>query len=149
MDRTPDGETNTPCLRSSLLARVCPYAGKSIAKAVTATSIASSTRFFRLGLRLLTSNRASTPPASLGGLIPIKGITRKSHHLAGLGNIAKLGGEIEKPGLVFDDVLIETFHWESPWAWCPVDGAFTLPSKRSFPFRSRAHCQSKSKLTHI
>jgi len=35
-----------------------------------------------------------------------------------LGNIAESGGEIQKSGLVFDDVLIEAFHVNSPWAWC-------------------------------
>ena len=104
---------------------------------------------FQVGLAPADLEQGFNASSVSSGLIPIKGIRRKSHHLAGLGNIAKLGGEIEKPGLVFDDVLIETFHWEFPWVWCPVDGAFTLPSKRRFPFRSRDHCQIKSKLTHI
>lgn len=47
------------------------------------------------------------------------------------------------------DVLIKAFHGESPWAWCPIDGAFTLSSKRRFPFLSRDHFQIKSKLTHF
>ena len=50
---------------------------------------------------------------------------------------------------MFDDVLIETLHGDSPWAWCPVDGAFTLPSKRSSPSFSRGDCQIMSRLPHI
>lgn len=53
-------------------------------------------------------------------LIPIKCISGKTHDAAGLGDVAEFGGEVEKPGLVFDDVLIETFHGEIPWACCPV-----------------------------
>jgi len=36
IERTPEGETKVPSLRSSLLALVCPYAGKPTAKATTA-----------------------------------------------------------------------------------------------------------------
>ena len=28
--------------------------------------------------------------------------------------IAQFGGKIEKSGLVFDDALVKTFHWELP-----------------------------------
>ena len=79
-------------------------------------------------------------------LIPIKGISGKAHDTTGFGNVTEFSGEVEKSGLVFDDVLVETFHGETPWARCPVDGAFTLPSKRSSPFLSRGNCQIKSRL---
>ncbi|MDR3088715.1 MAG: hypothetical protein LBU39_02735, partial [Desulfobulbaceae bacterium] len=58
------------------------------------------------------------------------------------GDIAKFRRQIEKSGLVFDDVLIETFHGETPWALCPVDDLFTLPSKRSSPPFSRGTVRS-------
>ena len=106
MDRTPDGETNTPCLRSLLLARVCPYAGSdSKGRDGNLNSLFNS--IFQVGLAPADLEQGFNASSVSSGLIPIKGITRKSHYLAGLGNIAKLGGEIEKPGLVFDDVLIE------------------------------------------
>jgi hypothetical protein len=82
-------------------------------------------------------------------LIPIKRIPGKAHDAAGFGDIAEFGGEIEKTGLVFDDVLIETFHGETPWAWRPVDGSFTLPSKRSSPSLSKGNCQIKSRLSQL
>lgn len=72
-------------------------------------------------------------------MITIKRILGKAHDAAGFGDVAEFCGEVEKSGLVFDDVLIETFHGETPWAWCPVDGAFTLPSKRSSPFLLRGN----------
>ena len=77
-------------------------------------------------------------------LIPVKGVPRKAHDAAGFGDVAEFGGKVQKSGLVFDHVLIETFHGKSPWARCPVDGSFALPSKRRFPFLSRATCQIKS-----
>ena len=43
-----------------------------------------------------------------GGLIAVKGISGKTHDTAGFGDIAKIG----KPGLVLDDALVKSFHWE-------------------------------------
>lgn len=64
-----------------------------MAKPVTTASVASSTRLFRLGLRLMY-------PAK----IPSR---------AGFGYVSKFGGEVEKSSLVLDDVLLEAFHGNS------------------------------------
>jgi hypothetical protein len=50
-ERTPNGETEMPCLASSFETHVWPQAGWSIAMATTAASISGSTRFFRIGFR--------------------------------------------------------------------------------------------------
>jgi hypothetical protein len=47
-------------------------------------------------------------------LIAIKGITRKTHHLAGAGYIAKLNCQIKQAYLVFDNVLLKTAHGVTP-----------------------------------
>ena len=43
-------------------------------------------------------------------LIPVKRVPRKTHDAAGLGHVALLGGQVQKAGLVLDDVLVEAFH---------------------------------------
>lgn len=50
---------------------------------------------------------------------------------------------------MFDDILIETFHDDSPWALCRVDSVAALPSKRRAPLASRGNCQIKSKLIRL
>jgi hypothetical protein len=48
-------------------------------------------------------------------LIAVKGVTGKSHHLAGAGHVAKLGGQIQQADLVFNYVLRNTAHGVTPW----------------------------------
>jgi hypothetical protein len=43
-------------------------------------------------------------------LIAIEGAAGIAHDLAGVGDVAQLGSEIEQPDLVLDDVLVETAH---------------------------------------
>ena len=89
---------------------------------------------------------ASSVPRSL---IAIKSIPGKAHDATGFGDIAEFGGKVEQSGLVFDDVLIKTFHGKTPWASGPVEGLLALPSKRSSPLFTRDHCQVRSKLLQV
>ncbi len=62
--RTPEAETNTPRLRSSLDTRTWPQAGCSRAISQMVASVASSTRFLRFGLRRVGSSNACRPPSA-------------------------------------------------------------------------------------
>ena len=79
----------------------------------------------------------------------VKGISGKAHDATGFGDVAEFDGEVEKSGLVFDDVLIETFHGETPWASWPVDGLCVLPSKRSFLFKGLLSDQVETRAVNV
>ena len=72
-----------------------------------------------------------------------------THDLASFGDITKFSGEVQKSGLVFDDVLIKTCHGDTPWAVCPVDGCVDTSIKTETPFPFKGFCQIKSKLTQL
>lgn len=48
-------------------------------------------------------------------------ISGKAHTEASVGDITGISGELEKTDLVFDDVLVETFHGETFQARSPLD----------------------------
>ena len=70
----------------------------------------------QIGFAPADSKQRLDTPGIACCLIPVKCISRKAHDVAGLGDVAEFGGEIQKSGLVLDDVLIEAFHRDSPWA---------------------------------
>jgi hypothetical protein len=63
-ERTPAGEIEWPSLRTSLAMRIWPKAGWSSDSVKIAASTAAGVRFFRIGLRRVSSCRASSPPVS-------------------------------------------------------------------------------------
>src|SRR5579872_5791121 len=62
--RTPAGEIEWPSLRSSLAMRIWPYAGRSSESSTMIASTSGGGRFFRIGLRRVSSCSANSPPAS-------------------------------------------------------------------------------------
>lgn len=47
--------------------------------------------------------------------VAAKRITGTAHHLAGTGDVARLGGQIQQTHLVFDDVPGKTTQGVTPW----------------------------------
>lgn len=64
---------------------------------------------FQVWLSVADLKERFLPACITGSLISVKSIPIL-HDTTGFGDVAQLGGKIEKPGLVFDDVLVETFH---------------------------------------
>jgi hypothetical protein len=75
-----------------------------IAIATTACPISGAVRFFRIWLRLLISWKAQLAAFIVHFLEPVKAVAAVPHHLAGLGHVAELIGQLQEPDLYADDL---------------------------------------------
>jgi hypothetical protein len=63
-----------------------------------------------IGLAATSVKQRLDPARFHRRLVAVESVARQAHHLAGLGDIAQFGREIEQAEFVFDNVLVKALH---------------------------------------
>jgi hypothetical protein len=99
MDRTPEGDINTPALRERQHSILCCLVNPILWTRLCAVG-------FEKNFHATGRHRR---------FIPVKRIARKAHHLAGSRHITQFSSHVQQTELVFDHSMRNTIHGVTPW----------------------------------
>ena len=119
-DGTHSGRRNKDALPAKLVAGShLPISGKLQGKILNRLLCDFIHTVFEIGLLAADIKQRLDASGAMRCLITVKGVSGKSHDPTGFGNIAQFCREVEKSGLVLDDVLVKAFHLGTPLGMVP------------------------------